>query len=236
MQQRIDAVPVADGTLPVHVLEPEDARAFPGLVVIPSIFGPAPDLLRDLSTLADAARVVVPDPFWHEGGGVVPYSDHDAAIDRLRGFERDRCFAEMRAAIDWTRAGCNGRVVGLGICFGGPVVLHAAGAGALDGVVTWHGSRMEGFLERAKEIACPLRFHFGEADPITPPEAIEKIRAAFADHADADFVVHPGLLHGFSHEGPAFDADAARMGIDATRDLLAGLAAARTPSRAPARA
>ena len=223
MLQRTDSVPVDDGALPVHVLGPEDASAVPGLVVVPSIFGPAPDLLRDLSGLADSTLVVVPDPFWRQGGGVVPYSDHDGAIARLKGFERDRCFAEMRAAIDWTRARCNGRVAGLGICFGGPVVLHAAGEGALDGVVTWHGSRMEGFLERAKEITCPLRFHFGEKDPITPPEAIAKIRAAFADHPDADFVVHPGLVHGFSHEGPAFDEKAARMGVDATRDLLAGL-------------
>jgi pimeloyl-ACP methyl ester carboxylesterase len=76
--------------------------------------------------------------------------------------------------------------------------------------------------DRAAEITCPLRFHFGEADPVTPPEAIEKIRAAF-DHPDAEFVVHPGLVHGFSHEGTSYDAAAARLGLDAARALLATL-------------
>jgi len=222
MQVRAD-VPVEGGAVPVQVLGPEDASDVPGLVAVPSIFGAAPDLLRDLASLEDVARVVVPDPFWHEGGGVVPYADHDAAIQRLRGFDRDRCFAEMRAVIEWTRARCNGRVAGLGICFGGPVVLTAAGEGALQGLITWHGSRMQGFLENAEKITCPLRFHFGEDDPVTPPEAIEQIRAAFAGHPDVSIVVHPGLVHGFSHEGAAYDEKAARQGLEATRDLLLGL-------------
>jgi carboxymethylenebutenolidase len=223
MHQRTDSVGVAAGAVPVDVLGPKDAGEVPGLVVIPSIFGAAEDLLDALSGLADVALIVVPDPFWHEGGGVVPYADHDGAVGRLRGFERDRCFEEMGTVIEWTRARCNGRVAGLGICFGGPVVLHAAGEGRLAGVVTWHGSRMENFLERADEITCPLRLHFGEADPVTPPDAIEKLRAAFADHSDASFVVHPGLVHGFSHEGASYNAAAAELGLTATRELLATL-------------
>jgi len=213
IEQRVE---VEGGAVPVHVA---------GLVVVPSIFGPAPDLLQSMATLGGGALTVVADPFWRVGGGAVPYGDHDAAIGRLRrGFDRDRCFADMRAVVEWTRDRCNGRVVGLGICFGGPVVLTAAGQGALDGVVTWHGSRMEQFLERADRIACPLRLHFGEADPITPPEAIDAIRAAFAAHPDARFVVHPGADHGFSHAGASYDPVAARAGLDDTRALLEKLA------------
>jgi carboxymethylenebutenolidase len=205
----------------VFVQGPEDAKSLPGLVVVPSIFGPAPDLLRQMSELSDAALVVVADPFWRQGGGVVPYDDHAGAIGRLKGFDRDRCFSDMRAVIDWTRERCNGRVAGLGICFGGPVVLVAASEGSLAGVITWHGSRMEAFLERADRISCPLRFHFGSADPVTPPEAIEKIRTAFASHPDVSFLVHPGLVHGFSHEGSSYDPKAAQAGVDDTRALLA---------------
>jgi len=215
------SVPVDHGSVPVFVQGPEDAKSLPGLVVVPSIFGPAPDLLRQMSELSDAALVVVADPFWRQGGGVVPYDDHAGAVGRLKGFDRDRCFSDMRAVIDWTRERCNGRVSGLGICFGGPVVLVAASEGSLAGVITWHGSRMEAFLERADRISCPLRFHFGSADPVTPPEAIEKIRTAFASHPDVSFVVHPGLVHGFSHEGSSYDPKAAQTGVDDTRALLA---------------
>jgi len=223
MGVKVERVEVAGGAVPVHVQGPETPLQVPGLVVVPSIFGPAPDLLEQMSGLADAALIVVADPFWRVGGGVVSYDDHAGAIGRLQGFDRDACFADMRAVIEWTRERCNRQVAGLGICFGGPVVLVAAGDGALSGVVAWHGSRMENVLDRAAEISCPLRLHFGEADPVTPPEAIEKIRSAFASHPDLSIVVHPGLVHGFSHAGASYDAAAAQAGVDATRGLLAGL-------------
>lgn len=223
MSVQTDSVAVEGGAVPVHVTGPDDPAALPGLVVVPSIFGPAPDLLAQLDTLSDVALVVVADPFWRVGGGVVPYDEFEAAVGRLAGFDRDRCFADVSAVIAWTRARCSGRVAGLGICFGGPVVLVAAGQGLLDGIVAWHGSRMEGYLDGAGAIRGPVRFHFGSADPITPPDAIAKIRAAFAGHADARFVVHEGLDHGFSHLGKSYDADAARAGLEDTRALLEGL-------------
>jgi len=223
MTEAAAAVPVEGGSVPVHVLWPRDPAATPGLVVVPSIFGPAPDLRKRLAVIAENALVVLPDPFWRVGGGVVPYDDHEGAMARLRDFDRRRCAADLRAVIDWTRQRCNGRVAGLGICFGGPYVLLAAGAGALDGVVTWHGSRMEAFLERADRITCPLRLHFGDADPITPPHAIEAIRAAFAAHPDAKFTIHPGAEHGFSHDGRAFDPGATEAGLEDTRALLSAL-------------
>ena len=236
MQHQTQSVTVDGGAVPVQVLGPEDSRDLPGLVVVPSIFGPAPDLLRQMSEIAEAALVVVLDPFWRQGGGVISYHDHDGAIGRLRGFDRDLCFEDVRAVIEWTRQRCNGRVAGLGICFGGPVVLLAAGEGALQGVVTWHGSRMENFLDRVAEISGPVRHHFGSADRVTPPEAIEKIRAAFASHPDASIVVHPGLEHGFSHEGRSYDAEAAKAGLGDTRDLLADLWTGAPVSAPPGRA
>ena len=223
MKRWHEEIAVAGGGVPVHVAGPEDASRFAGLVVVPSIFGPAPDLLERIAGLSEDAIGVVMDPFWRVGGGAFDYADHQGAVGRLRGFDREACFADTRAVIEWTRARCNGRVVGLGICFGGPVVLTAAGEGLLSGVVTWHGSRMEGYLQHAAAIRCPLRLHFGADDPISPPEAIAKIRAAFADHSDAEFVVHPGANHGYSHDGKSYDPVAARAGLDATRDLLAKL-------------
>ncbi len=215
--------PAEGGGTPVYARGPGDPSQVPGLVVVPSIFGPAPDLLERIAGLADAAHVVVPDPFWRVGGGVVPYDDHEAAFARLGEFDWERCLADMRSVIDWTRERCNGRVVGLGICFGGPVVMVAAGAENLSGVVTWHGTRIESFLDRTREITCPLRFHFGGADPITPPEVIEQIRTAFSDHPDARFTIYPGLVHGYSHEGESYDEAAAQSGVDDTRALLSSL-------------
>jgi carboxymethylenebutenolidase len=226
MSERFETlgIDVEAGAIPTRVFRPADAIRLPALVVVPSIFGPAPDLIARLSRFSDRAVIAVPDPFWRVGGGVVPYADHEGAVGRLEGFDLRRCIDDLRAVLDWTRDRCNGRVAGLGICFGGPFVLRFAGEGRLQGVVTWHGSRMENFLERAGEITCPMRLHFGEEDPVTPPEAIEKIRAAFASHPDVSIAVHPGAVHGFSHDGDAYDEKACQAGLDATGALLESLA------------
>jgi carboxymethylenebutenolidase len=224
MQEQSIAIEVEGGAVPTAVLGPDDPSQGPALVVVPSIFGPAPDLLKRLSEFANDTLVVVPDPFWRVGGGVVPYSDMDTARGRLELFDVRSCIDDMRAVVDWAKRQSNGKVVGVGICFGGPFVLRFAAEGRLDGVVTWHGSRMENYLERASDITCPLRFHFGDADPVSPPEAIEAIRTAFASHPDTSIVVHPGASHGFSHDGPAYDASACRAGLDATGELLKALA------------
>lgn len=220
--QRDVSVPVVDGAIPTATLGPGDAKSAPALLVVPSIFGAAPDLLARLSEFENAASIAVPDPFWRTGGGVIPYDQHDTAIARLRGFELQRCMGDLAAVIDWIRERSNGRVIGLGICFGGPFVLRLAADHRLDGVVTWHGSRMQDHLERAREITCPLRFHLGDADPMTPPDVIETIRNTFRSHDDARFAVHPGANHGFSHDGPAYDAVACRSGLDAVKELLVG--------------
>jgi len=220
MPERTERIPVDGGAVPTDVLGPEDASALPALVVVPSIFGPAPDLLKRLSEFDDRALIAVPDPFWRTGGGVMPYDQLDQAVARLRDFDMRRCIEDLSAVVDWARAQANGRVLGLGICFGGPFVLRFAAERRLEGVVTWHGSRMQDHLKRAGEIVCLLRLHFGDADPITPPEVIEEIGSAFASHPDVSIVVHPGADHGFSHDGRTYDEKACRAGLDAVGELL----------------
>jgi carboxymethylenebutenolidase len=220
MARRSEAVPVEDGAVPVAVLAQGAADADTALLVVPSIFGPAVDLLDRLAEFQDRALVAVPDPFWRQGGGALPYDRKDAAFARLQGFDLRRCMGDLSAVLDWTRARGARRAIGLGICFGGPFVLRLAAQGRLEGVVTWHGSRMQDHLDGADRIACPLRLHFGDADPITPPEVIETVRRTFADHPDVSIVVHPGADHGFSHDGPAFDARACRAGLDAVAELI----------------
>jgi carboxymethylenebutenolidase len=219
-----ERIPVADGTIETIVLGEEDGERKPALVVIPSIFGPAPDLIERLSEFSDRASIVLPDPFWRVGGGVVAYDEHDKAIARLKAFDLRKCIDDLSTVVDWARDHSNGRVVGLGICFGGPFVLRFAAEGRLAGVVTWHGSRMQDHLKRANDITCPLRLHFGAIDPISPPAAIDSIRQALSSHPDLSIVVHPDADHGFSHDGKSFDPKACRAGLDAVEELLGRVA------------
>ena len=209
-----------DGSIPTVVLRPDGRDDVPALVVVPSVFGPAADLLERLAPVAEDAIVAVPDPFWRTGEGAVPYDDMDTAIGRLGEFDRAGCGREMAAVAEWARRQGNGRVVALGICFGGPYVLRLAAKGVVDGIVTWHGSRMEQSLDVVPDIACPVRHHLGGADPVTPPEVIETLRSAFATHDDAEIHVHEGSTHGFSHDGEAWDETAFRAGLASVVELL----------------
>lgn len=228
MNESVLEVEVAGGAIPVHVpVAGEGRRDLPGLVVAPSIYGPTRDLLESMTSLIDVAVPVVIDPFWRAGGGAVPYGDRRRAIERLREFDLERCFVEARSVVEWVRTRSNGRVLGLGICFGGPVVLDLAAAGSLDGLVTWHGSRMDQFLDRVGRIACPIRMQFGGADPMTPPETIAKIASACSENPDVRFLVHPGLDHGYTLRGERFDADALAVDLGVIRGLLRGVAQGR---------
>ncbi len=223
-------VSVADGEVPVRILDAEGSAGpdrRPALLCVPSIFGDNDDLVAQMASLTDVATTAIMDPFWRVEAGPIPYTEREAAFARASQLDRSKTPGDVEAVARWLAERSNGRVAGLGICFGGPQVLLGAAGGWLHGVVTWHGSRMEQFLDRIEGSVAladaPLRHHLGDADPITPPEVIEALRAAFADHPDCRFTVHPGADHGFSHEGEDWDAEAAAAGMASLREVLEAL-------------
>ncbi len=222
---------VEGGELPLTVARSNGAGA--AVVIMPSAFGVAADLEAQMSELAaDACLVVAMDPFFRSDPGAAAYDDMPRIMARLQSLDRERTYRDVLAAIDWAREEAAGRaVVMLGVCFGGPFALLAAADGAVDGVVTWHGTRMDQYLERAAEMRCPMRLHFGAVDPVVPMAAVDAVRAAFAGRADVRVVVHAGATHGFSHPSSArsYDAPAERAGMASLRELVAS-AARPTPT------
>lgn len=192
------------------------------VVIVPSAFGVAPDLVAQMDDLADTARLVVTfDPFFRDDPGPIPYDAMARVMARLQKLDRERLADDLRAVLAWTRAEAGGPVVVVGVCFGGPFALAAAADGLADGLVTWHATRLEDHLARVAEVRGPVRLHYGGADPFVPPAAVERVRAAFAGHPDARVVVHEGATHGFTHRAApqAFDAAAERAAMDAVRAI-----------------
>jgi carboxymethylenebutenolidase len=142
---------------------------------------------------------------------------------RLKAFDRQRGEGDFRAVIDWARSQSGKPVVALGICFGGPYALLAAADGRVDGVVTWHGTRLEAHVERASGMRCPLRLHFGSVDPVVPKEAVETVRRAFAGRSDVQIFVHEGATNGFSHRSArqAYNPAAEKAAMNSLRELVA---------------
>jgi carboxymethylenebutenolidase len=217
-------VPVAGGELPLTVARGAGTGA--ALVIVPSAFGVGPDLEAQMRELSAHARLVVAlDPFFRGDGGLASYDDIPRVMARLAALDRERCTHDLAAALAWARSECrSARVVALGICFGGPFALLAAADGLVHGVVSWHGTGMERFLARAPEMRCPMRHHFGGADPFVPPAAVGQVRSAFAGRSDVRLFVHEGATHGFSHRGApqAYDAEAERAGTASVCEMTAG--------------
>lgn len=220
-------VSTAQGDLPIVATDAPrqgaDARSeLPWVVIVPSIFGVAGDLRVQMAELGDHARVLAVDPFYSVGAGPLPYSDFAGALARLQRTDLGGFEAELQALL--ALLGTQAPVIAVGICFGGPFVVRAAAAGLLAGVVTWHGSRLEGQLDALRAMAergVPARLHFGDADAFVPLTTVEAVRAVLGTQASESVVVHPGADHGFSHRsGPKYQAVAERAGLNAVLELV----------------
>ena len=93
---------------------------------------------------------------------------------------------------------CNGKVAVLGFCFGGRYAQYAVARLGADAAGAFHGTMIDAELNPMPPKSCPVSFHFGADDPVVPMEAVEKIRAAYAEHDHADIVAHDGTGHNFS--------------------------------------
>jgi carboxymethylenebutenolidase len=201
----------------------------PSLLIVPSIFGIDEHLRAQMTELAESgALVACVDPFFRTKPGPLSPGDMGPALARLQDTDLKASHADFLAAIEVVRQhpASSGRIALLGICFGGPFCFLAAQDGRADAVVTWHGSRLDQYLERAGAMTCQMKLHFGEVDPVVPLEAVERVRAAFARRTDVEIVVHPGATHGFSARGAAaYDRSAERAAMEAARAVLADLRA-----------
>jgi carboxymethylenebutenolidase len=217
------SIPVQEGQLPLTVARGKGTGA--AVILIPSAFGVAPDVERQLTEIADyACLAVAMDLLFREDPGYVPYDDMPRISTRFKDFNRERCRQDVLAVVQWVQAHADGKpIVGVGVCMGGPTTLRLAAEGLIQGVVTWHGSAMETFLDRASEMRCPMRHHFGAEDPVTKPETIEAIRKAFAGRDDVRFFVHEGATHGFSHpDAQVYQEKAERAGMASVKELVTG--------------
>ncbi len=215
--------------LPGWWVRPEPAGAAPALLILPSIFG------TDAGTM-DLARVVaawggavaIPDLFWRGDPGPCGFDEagRTRAFARMRSYDRTAGLRDLVAWTRWLRSapGGSGRVAALGICFGGHLAALLSSEGQVDAVVTVHGGGLGRLLGLADRMTAPMSLHFGDRDPAIPLDEVEAIRAAFADRADVEIVVHPGAAHGFAHpSSPNFQLAASEAGRASLKRLLTSL-------------
>ena len=119
------------------------------------------------------------------------------------------------------------KVGAIGYCLGGRLTYVAAATGGVDAAVCYYGGGIQNQLDLAASVACPVQFHYAGDDPNIPPEAVDKVQAAFAGK-EAEFHLYPGAHHGFNcWARSAYDAPSAALAHGRALTFLAGRLFAR---------
>lgn len=199
---------------------PTDPQTGPpqgAVVVIQEIFGVNPHIRRVTDRFAAAGYTAMAPALFDtlQPGAELGYDDAGVARGRELvaelGFER--ALQVVSAAVRWLRE--SGHRVGVvGFCWGGTVAMLANTRAGLPSV-TYYGGRSVPFL--GEPARAPMLFHFGEHDPLIPPEDVQLHRA---HHPDARIHTYPAG-HGFNcDERRDYAPDAAALAWARTTDFL----------------
>ena len=195
---RYETVTADDGgKFEAYCAVPEGAGPGPGVVLFQEIFG-VNDNMRGLAEKVAGAGYValVPDMFWRleprfERKDESGLADGMALVQQ---FDWDRGRGDIATTLAHLRAmpECNGRVGGVGFCFGGTLTFRFAATARPDGkgpdaAVSYYGSGVHGMLKLADRIECPIMFHYGDQDPFIPTEQIDEVEATVAGRPDVEF-------------------------------------------------
>lgn len=217
------------GAMPALLAEPGRGSG-PGIVLMHEIFGITGYIRRRATALAEAGYVtVVPDLFWRLGENVVIDEDGEGALEAGLDYRQRLDFGaaiddavaafehldEMEESLG--RGGVMGFCLGAGIAFG--VAVRADPATA----VLYYGSDIPGQLARAREVRCPVLFHWGGDDDYVPAEAREAVESAFSGRTDVETHLYPGASHAFDNDtSPLFSRpEQAAEAWQRTEDFLA---------------
>lgn len=183
----------------------------PGVVVIMEAFGITGHIRGVCDRLARAGfNALAPDIFH---GDMVPYTNMDRAIEKIRSMRDDTVQREIGQSIDWlTSDGSVGAsAVGvIGFCMGGRLAFHAncRHAAKLKAAVGFYGSGIapEGPdrfgrtppVAEAGAMQAPLFLGYGAEDAgITPGEHANIVKALSAAKKSFQLRVYPGAGHAF---------------------------------------
>jgi carboxymethylenebutenolidase len=203
------------GEFSAYLALPTGGRG-PGVVVLQEIFGVS-TFIREVCDWYAARGFVAlaPDLFWRiEPGISLEQKDFDKAIGLLGKFDQAKGVDDAAAALDFLRAhpACNGRAGAVGYCLGGRLAYMLAVRYQPDASVGYYGVGIEGALDEAKNLSCPLMLHIAGLDKYSPPPAVDQIRAALSSDRRATIHMYPNSDHAFARPtGPHYDPAAAEL-------------------------
>jgi carboxymethylenebutenolidase len=220
--------------LPVFVVTPNTTPA-PGVMIIHDIYGPG-EFYQDLARRLASAGYLVALPDFYFRHGPIPGRDMDAARARGAKVMQEKTFADMAASLAWLRdhEDGTGKIGTIGMCWGGSMaMLQAARQPRPHASIPFYGFPIRPRTENNPVLAMdddevarvdsPLLAFWGDQDHGVGMDNV----AAYDDKLtaqgkDREFVIYPGIGHGFLTFDP--DADAFEASQDAWSRTLSFLA------------
>lgn len=183
------------------------------LVVVQEIFGVNPHIRQVTDRFANYGYLAVAPALFDLVHPGTELGYDEAGVERGREVAAELGFNGaldgVRAAFDLLEA--EHRVGVVGYCWGGSVAYLANARLGLPAVSYYGGRTVPLLHERPK---APLMLHFGENDPLIPPEDVQAHRDALSS---AEIHVWPGAGHGFNCDQRAdYNEDVARQALERT--------------------
>lgn len=183
------------------------------LIVVQEIFGVNPHIRQVTDRLANYGYLAVAPALFDLVHPGTELGYDEAGVARGREVAEELGFNGaldgVRGAYDLLEA--EHRVGVIGFCWGGSVAYLANARLGLPAVSYYGGRTVPLLHERPK---APLMLHFGENDPLIPPEDVQKHRDALSS---AEIHVWPGAGHGFNCDQRAdYNEDIAKQALERT--------------------
>jgi carboxymethylenebutenolidase len=186
-----------------------------GVLVVADIFGRSPfyeDLAGRLALAGFTA--LLPEYFFRQGS--LAERTREAALARRELLDQNQTLVDLSQAIDWLHLQpfAAGPIGTVGFCMGGTLVLDLAAERDDLATVCYYGfpagSGAPAPLDLADRINGPILGFWGDQDAGAGMDNVERLGALLkARGVDFEFVIHPGLGHGFmaaSQLDPAHEA------------------------------
>jgi carboxymethylenebutenolidase len=181
----------------------------PAILLLQEVFGVGPYITAVGERLAESGYVVgAPDIFWRFAPGWVSTHDQDglkASIEQVGKLDHGLAINDCTAALDALASldSTVGTPGAMGFCLGGTLAFGLAIAAQPSVAVSYYGSGVPSMLDGIDDVACPVQFHFGNADDFIPSVGVEAINTAIDGR--------PGFVLNVEYAGHAFDNHESEM-------------------------
>jgi carboxymethylenebutenolidase len=180
----------------------------PGIVVIQEIFGVNESMRKICDHLASRQfTAIAPDLYWRSDPGLElsPETESEKARAIRAKTDDNKAADDAAAAMAFLgkHEACTGPVGVIGYCWGGLIAYLTATRHKPDAAASFYGVGIDKRLDAAKNLSCPMMFHYAGQDQYAGPDVAQKVRDAFKSDARAAVWEYPNAGHAFARPGGA---------------------------------